>query len=236
MLSSFPPTASHVARSRCTGSRACRGSPTSATRGRGATEHGYVWARRTGAASPQRSGAVLRHASALTTIGPSLGAELAEHAAARSSCCRTASPSSPSHAVPRTRRSSGSSSCTPARANEPFADLTPVVRALLRLHEQGMPARLTLFGPVDHRTPELDRARGARARARRRATSRARRRSAPPPPRTSPCSCEAPVEDLGHDEALGLPRVAHADPRRREPRVRRGEDRARDAQRLDGAV
>ena len=41
--------------------------------------HGYNWsADRRGAAATER--AVLRHASALTTIGPSLGAELAEHA------------------------------------------------------------------------------------------------------------------------------------------------------------
>jgi len=36
--------------------------------------------------------------------------------------------------------------------------VTPVVRALLRLADDDVPARLTLVGPVDQRTPELERA------------------------------------------------------------------------------
>jgi glycosyltransferase involved in cell wall biosynthesis len=38
------------------------------------------------------------------------------------------------------------------------ADLAPVARALVRLHEAGKPARLTLLGAIEYRGPELDRA------------------------------------------------------------------------------
>ena len=79
IFSSFPPTASHLvalALHRLTGLPWIADFRDPWTWG---IEHGYVWARRSRFTS-QAEAAVLRSATALTTIGPSLGAELAERA------------------------------------------------------------------------------------------------------------------------------------------------------------
>jgi hypothetical protein len=156
LLSSFPPTASHVA---ALAVHRISGVPWIAdfrdpwTWG---AEHGYVWAhdRRI---TVRTEAAVLRTATALTTIGPSLGAEIAARAGREVVVLP--------HGIPLERPDE-----VPAPPFERLelvhagtvdswsADVTPVVRAVQRLADAGMPARLTLVGPVDHRTPELDRA------------------------------------------------------------------------------
>jgi glycosyltransferase involved in cell wall biosynthesis len=157
VLSSFPPTASHVA---ALALHRATGVPWIADFRDPWTwrdRHGYNWsADRRGAAATER--AVLRHASALTTIGPSLGAELAEHAGREVVVLPHGIPVEPVDAAPRRNGFERLELVHAGTANEPFANLTPVVRALLRLHEQGMAARLMLFGPVEYRPPELDRA------------------------------------------------------------------------------
>jgi glycosyltransferase involved in cell wall biosynthesis len=155
VLSSFPPTASHVAAlalhrlTRLPWIADFRDPWTWRDR------HGYNWsADRPGAAATER--AVLRHASALVTIGPSLGAELAEHAGRE---VVVLPHGIPAEAVVAERRDSNRLELVHAgTANQPFADLTPIARALLRLHDEGKLARLTLFGPVEYRPPELARA------------------------------------------------------------------------------
>ena len=117
--------------------------------------HGYNWsADRRGAAATER--AVLRHASALTTIGQSLGEELAERAGREVVVLPHGIPLERVDVEPRTDERL--ELVHAGTANEPFADLTPIARALLRLHELDMPARLTLFGPVEYRPSELDHA------------------------------------------------------------------------------
>ena len=155
VLSSFPPTASHVAAlalhqvTRLPWIADFRDPWTWRDR------HGYNWsADRPGAAATER--AVLRRASALTTVGPSLGAELAMHAGREVVVLPHGIPVEP---VDAERRPNERLEVVHAgTANEPFADLTPVAGALLRLHERGTPARLTLLGPVEYRPPELDQA------------------------------------------------------------------------------
>jgi hypothetical protein len=117
--------------------------------------HGYNWsADRPGAAAMER--AVLRRASALVTVGPSLGAELAEQARREVVVLPHGIPVEPVEESPR--RNERLELVHTGTANEPFADLTPIARALLRLHEQGKAARLALLGPVEYRPAELDRA------------------------------------------------------------------------------
>jgi hypothetical protein len=155
VLSSFPPTASHVAALAL--HRATRMPWIADFRDPWTwrDRHGYNWsADRRGAAATER--AVLRHASALTTIGPSLGEELAERAGREVVVLPHGIPLERVDAEPR---ANGRLELVHAgTANEPFADLTPIARALLRLHELDMPVRLTLYGPVEYRPAELDRA------------------------------------------------------------------------------
>ena len=79
ILSSFPPTASHVVALAL--HRATRLPWVVDFRDPWASgaEHGYVWAS-AGRVTAQAEATVLRRATALTTIGPSLGAELAQRA------------------------------------------------------------------------------------------------------------------------------------------------------------
>ena len=159
ILSSFPPTASHVvawALHRLTGLPWIADFRDPWTWG---LEHGYIWARDRRLAA-RTEAAVLRDATALTTVGPSLGAELA----ARASRQVVVLP----HGIPVETFTDA-----PAAASSPrlelvhagavdawSADVAPVARALLRLAEAGTHARLTLLGPIDHRlhSPELERA------------------------------------------------------------------------------
>jgi hypothetical protein len=154
LLSSFPPTASHVAAlavHRLTGVPWVADFRDPWTWG---TRHGYIWARRRRAAV-RTEAEVLRTANALTTIGPALGAELAERASRNVVVLP--------HGVPVERPL--------VKPPAPFqrlelvhagtvdawsADVTPVVRAVLRLADAGTPARLTLVGQVDHRTPDIE--------------------------------------------------------------------------------
>ena len=188
VLSSFPPTASHVA---ALALHRATGVPWIADFRDPWTwrdRHGYNWsADRRGAAATER--AVLRHASALTTIGPSLGAELAEHAGREVVVLPHGIPVEPVDAAPRHARFERLELVHAGTANEPFANLTPIVRALLRLHEQEMPGAADAVRAG--RIPPAASSTAPRRSGswRRRATSRARRPSAPPPPRTSPCSC-----------------------------------------------
>ena len=79
IFSSFPPTASHLVAltlHRLTGLPWIADSRDPWAWG---IEHGYVWARRN-RVTAQAEATVLRNATALTTMGPSLGAELAERA------------------------------------------------------------------------------------------------------------------------------------------------------------
>jgi hypothetical protein len=157
ILSSFPPTASNVV---ALALHQVTGLPWIADfrdpwtwRGR----HGYNWsADRPGAAATER--AVLRLASALVTVGPSLGAELAEHARREVVVLPHGIPVESVHAEPRRGHFDRLELVHAGTANERFADLTPVVRALLGLHEKGTPVRLTLLGPVEYRPTELFRA------------------------------------------------------------------------------
>jgi hypothetical protein len=157
LLSSFPPTASHVATlllHRLTGLPWIADFRDPWTWG---ARHGYIWARDRRIAV-RTEAAVLRHATALTTIGPSLGAELAERAAREVVVLP--------HGIPQELVGEPA----PADSFERLelvhagtvdawsADLTPVLRALVRLNEAGKPARLTLLGPVEHRSPDLERA------------------------------------------------------------------------------
>lgn len=157
VLSSFPPTASHVA---ALALHQATGVPWIADFRDPWTwrdRHGYNWSPdRRGAAATER--AVLRHASALTTIGPSLGAELAEHAGREVVVLPHGIPVEPVDAAPCRAGFERLELVHAGTANEPFANLTPIVRAVLRLHEQGISTRLTLFGPVEYRPAELDRA------------------------------------------------------------------------------
>ena len=159
ILSSFPPTASHIvagALHRVTGLPWIADFRDPWTWG---VEHGYVWARER-RLTERAEAAVLGGATALTTVGPSLGAELA----ARSSREVVVLP----HGIPvetlaraTTTTPSGRLELVHAGAVDGWsADLTPIARALLRLHESGTPARLTLLGPIDHRhrSPQLERA------------------------------------------------------------------------------
>ncbi len=155
VLSSFPPTASHVA---ALALHRATGVPWIADFRDPWTwrdRHGYNWsADRRGAAATER--AVLRHASALTTIGQSLGEELAERAGREVVVLPHGIPLERVDAAPRDGKRL--ELVHAGTANEPFADLTPIARALLRLRELDMPARLRLFGPLEYRPPELDRA------------------------------------------------------------------------------
>ncbi len=157
ILSSFPPTASHVvalALHRLTGLPwiADFRDPWAWS-----ADHGYVWARPSRATS-RAEAAVLRRATALTTIGPSLGAELAQRASREVVVLP--------HGLP-VESAGNVSTSTPSERLELVhagsvdawsADVAPVARALLRLQEAGISARLTLLGPIAHRPPELDRA------------------------------------------------------------------------------
>jgi hypothetical protein len=155
VLSSFPPTASHVA---ALALHRATGLPWVADFRDPWTwrdRHGYNWsADRPGAAATER--AVLRRASALATVGPSLGAELAAQAGREVVVLPHGIPVEPVEAERRGRERL--ELVHAGTVNEPFADLTPVLRALLRLHEQGKPVRLTLLGPVEYRPPVLERA------------------------------------------------------------------------------
>jgi hypothetical protein len=157
ILSSFPPTASHVVALAL--QRLTRLPWIADFRDPWASgaEHGYVWASRS-RATARAEAAVLRRATALTTIGPSLGAELAERASRRVVVLP--------HGIP-VESAGGASTSAPSDRLELVhagsvdawsADLAPVARALVRLHEAGTPVRLTLLGPIEHRPPDLDRA------------------------------------------------------------------------------
>jgi hypothetical protein len=157
ILSSFPPTASHVvalALHRLTRLPWIADFRDPWTWG---GEHGYIWAR-DHPVTARTEAAVLRRATALTTIGPSLGAELAERASRHVLVLPHGIPVEPfgdtSHTTPFERLELVHAGTVDAWS----ADLTPVARALLRLEEARTPARLTLLGPVDHRGPELERA------------------------------------------------------------------------------
>jgi len=157
ILSSFPPTASHVvagALHRLTRVPWIADFRDPWTWG---LEHGYVWARDRRLAA-RTEAAVLRGATALTTVGPSLGAELA----ARASREVVVLP----HGIPVETFADASAAPPSGRlelvhagaVDSWSADLAPVARALLRLEGAGTPARLTLLGPIAHRPPELERA------------------------------------------------------------------------------
>ena len=218
VLSSFPPTASHVAALAL--HRADRLPWIADFRDpwTWGADHGYVWARDRRERGRDRG---------------------ARCCAARLRSRRSARRSAPSwrERARRERRRAAARHSRRARrrgrAARPFerlelvhagtrrawsADLTPVVRALLRLHETGH------AGAAD--APRPGRVPPAGARPRRgssgscdvQATSRARRRSASAAAADVALLVQKrPVDDLGDDEALGLPRVAHADPRRGEP-------------------
>jgi hypothetical protein len=156
VLSSFPPTASHVAAlalHRVTGLPWIADFRDPWTWG---VRHGYNWAPE-GRAAGIAERAVLRRATVLTTIGPSLGAEIAERASRDVVVLPHGIPVEPVDSNPPSGDFERLELVHAGTANEPFADLTPVARALLRLHDEGTPARLTLIGPVEYRPPELDR-------------------------------------------------------------------------------
>jgi hypothetical protein len=157
VLSSFPPTASHVA---ALALHRATGVPWIADFRDPWTwrdRHGYNWSPdRSGAAATER--AVLRHASVLTTIGPSLGSELSERAGRDVVVLPHGIPVEPVDAAPRRVEFERLELIHAGTANERFADLTAVARALLRLHERGITARLTLLGPVEYRPADLARA------------------------------------------------------------------------------
>jgi hypothetical protein len=157
LLSSFPPTASHVvalALHRLTGLPWIADFRDPWTWG---GDHGYIWARERPLAVRTEAD-VLRRATALTAIGPSLGAELAARAARDVVVLP--------HGIPVERRSDDGHGTSFERlelvhagsVDSWSADLTPVTRALLRLAEGGMPVRLTLLGPIGYRPAELEHA------------------------------------------------------------------------------
>jgi hypothetical protein len=157
ILSSFPPTASHIvalALQRLTGLPWIADFRDPWTWG---VDHGYIWARDRRIIE-RTEAAVLRRATALTTIGPSLGAELADRASRQVVVLPHGIPADGfgeiSHAAP-----SGQLELVHAGTVDAWsADLAPVARALLRLNDTGTPARLTLLGPLVYRAPDLDRA------------------------------------------------------------------------------
>ena len=156
LFSSFSPTASHMA---ALGLHRLTGLPWIAdfrdpwTWG---ARHGYIWARER-FFNVRAEATVMRRATVLTTIGKSLGDELA----ARAGRSVVVLP----HGIPLERVAR-----SPAERFERLeivhagtvdswsADIAPLTRALMRLKEEGIPARLTLIGPIVHRSRELERA------------------------------------------------------------------------------
>ncbi len=157
ILSSFPPTASHLAAlavhrlTRVPWIADFRDPWTWGAR------HGYVWAndRRI---TVRTEAEVLRTATTLTSIGVSLGAEVAVRAAREVVVLPHGIPAEPI-GVTQPNAFERLELVHAGTVDSWSADVTPVVRALLRLADESVPARLTLVGPVDHRTPELERAR-----------------------------------------------------------------------------
>ena len=239
LLSSFPPTASHVAAlavhrvTRVPWIADFRDPWTWGAR------HGYVWANDRRSHRAHRGGRCCEPRPCSRRSGPSLGAEVAERAAREVVVLPHGIPAErPVGRDARRARSSGSSSCTPAPSTRASADVTPVVRALLRLHEQGVPARLTLVRagrvtgrPSSSAREALGLVRGDRPNVSREDAQRI----------TAAADVALLVQKrpskiwvttkLWDYLASRTPILVVA-----EPRVRRGEDRARDAQRLDGPV
>jgi hypothetical protein len=157
ILSSFPPTASHIVAlvlHRLTRLPWIADFRDPWTWG---VDHGYIWARDR-RVTARTEAVVLRRATALTTIGPSLGAVLADRASRQVVVLPHGIPVDELGDASPTTPSGGLELVHAGTVDAWSADLAPVARALLRLNDAGTPARLTLLGPVDHRGPELDRA------------------------------------------------------------------------------
>jgi len=154
ILSSFPPAASHAAGLAL--HRLTRLPWIADFRDPWASgaEHGYVWAS-TSRATAQAEAAVLRRATALITIGPSLAAELSQRAGRGVLAFPHGIPleSAPAH-----RHTKRLELVHAGSVDAWSADLRTVARALVRLHEAGTSVRLTLLGPIADRAPGLDRA------------------------------------------------------------------------------
>jgi hypothetical protein len=120
-------------------------------------DHGYVWARER-RITVRAEAVVLGQATALTTIGPSLGAELASRASRDVVVLPHGIPVEKPDNVARASPFDRLELVHAGTVDSWSADVTPVVNAILRLAETETPARLTLVGPVEHRSPDLERA------------------------------------------------------------------------------
>ena len=157
ILSSFPPTASHIvalALHRLTGLPWVADFRDPWTWG---ADHGYVWARDR-RVTARAEAAVLRRATALTTIGPSLGAELAERASREVVVLPHGIPVEPVGESSRTTPFERLELVHAGAVDSWSADVAPLARAIVRLREAGTSVRLTLAGPIVHRAPDLERA------------------------------------------------------------------------------